>query len=228
MTDNLVVSPNKSSTYQVRSNDFKIGYGDSTQVSGDWFTDDVEIGGMKMKNVSLGLGKAGKDNTGPVADGMLGLSPDNKPTVLDEMFNQGQIKSRTFSVWLNSLDSGTGNLLFGDYDYAKFADEELELVPIMYEDSWTVSFAGLVVDHDGMQESLEMQPIPILLDTGSSFSTLPPSIFDPLKDLLAVVNEEPDNDKSNSWIVPCNMKNRPGQGLFLQFGSTDGPWVNVP
>lgn len=91
---------------------------------GGYITDDLSIGDYKLPGLRIGVAQ----NTGFLA-GQLGLGTSNfndsssedgptvkNSTVLDSMVANGLIKRRAYSLWLNTLDSDKGNIVFGGVD----------------------------------------------------------------------------------------------------------------
>lgn len=130
-------SSSKSSTYKNLNSVFNITYVDESHAIGSYFTDSMAIGTSTavVNNVQMGLGT---DIT--FAPGILGLgfasnqaASTQYPTLVDQMYSQGKINSRAFSVWLNDLQANTGSLVFGGVDTAKYREPLLAVA--MLQDS---------------------------------------------------------------------------------------------
>jgi hypothetical protein len=161
---------------------------------------------------------------GPVADDVrVNNRTEPYKSILEVMVNASLISSESFSMWLNALDADEGNILFGGYDTAKFYEDRLNMLEMQTLcDYYTVALAGVMLDADSQQYDLQINdPFPVILDSGSTISSLPSSIFEPLADYLYATAYE------GLFIVPCSLANRTGS-LWFQFGSTDAPWVTVP
>lgn len=169
---------------------------------------------------------------GPSSSQVTQNSSGQQPlTILDQMVNQGLIKSHTYSMWLNSPDSGSGNMLFGGYDRAKFEDD-LSIIDIQQpQDTFWVAVTGLVVaDENGEQFDFGIDPTPYILDSGTTLVSMPPDVFGSLAEYLMVeykTEQEQDGNVTEYWVVSCDLQSRQGQ-LYFQFGSEDGPWIAVP
>jgi hypothetical protein len=92
------------------------------EAQGDWFEDVVAIAGQSIPNFTLGIA----DLTSSLSQNILGMgypsggtNPANQSTV-GAMVKAGLIKSASFSVYLNSLASSLGSVLFGGIDTSKF------------------------------------------------------------------------------------------------------------
>jgi len=90
---------------------FSISYQDGSYASGDYFSDDIQIGNVTVKNQWMGVGL---NTTIPV--GIMGLGYDDQeailgqpghstpyPTILDSLQSQGFISTKAYSLWLNDL-----------------------------------------------------------------------------------------------------------------------------
>jgi hypothetical protein len=147
-------------------------------------------------------------------------------TVLDEMIGQDLIKSRTFSIWLDSQSWKIGNILFGGYDTANFKGN-LSFLDIQPPGNrFTVALTGLWLqvadDRSDLATSLTpSKPVPVVLDTGAPDMVLPTDLFEPLAYYFGVTNT------SIGYAVPCPTEDLVGEMSF-QFGGTDGPVIHVP
>lgn len=170
------------------------------------------------KQVSSGL--LGLGTTALEAKAMSG--GETHKTFLDEMKDQGIINSRSFSMWLNTLDSDEGNLLFGGYDTEKYYDElyMLDIQPSP-EDRYLVALANIQLSHGELDYSFDIEPFAVNLDSGCEMTYLPSDTFDALASYFNVTLFE------GSYIVPCSLQEQNGS-LWFQFGATDGNWVQVP
>lgn len=81
---------------------------------GDFFGDDLNMGGIKVKNLTMAVAT----NATAVTSGVLGIGVDTREysamlgnlpygNILDEMLDQGFISSRSYSVWLDGLSKPT-------------------------------------------------------------------------------------------------------------------------
>ncbi|MCJ1421446.1 hypothetical protein MMC32_007810 [Xylographa parallela] len=90
---------------------FMTSYQDGSGTSGDFFTDNIKIGGVSVKNQQMGLTLESNGNS----NGLVGLGFDINeagvsdngaqpyPNLLDTMVNQNLINAMTYSIWLNDL-----------------------------------------------------------------------------------------------------------------------------
>ena len=114
-----------SDTFQVVNQNFDISYVDGSFAKGDYFTDDFNIGGASLTNMTMGLGVSTDIpyglvgvgyalNEAIVSDTRLASSAyDNLPV---QLMKEGLIPTTAYSLWLNDLDASKGQILFGGVD----------------------------------------------------------------------------------------------------------------
>jgi hypothetical protein len=215
-----VYDANSSSTSQYLHSNFHVRYGDGTFANGDVVTDVVQIGGLHVTNLSLGIGYNTTAN--PVWG--IGYSVGDYEHTVDpsylstaaQMAKQGLIKSTAYSIWLNSLYSNTGSLLFGGVDTAKFVGS-LTTVPIVPDADG--SYTRLRVELDsvslGGKEQLGNKTS-VVLDSGSAFSTVPQALFDSINQTLGgLVGYLPSVSQP---VCPCSLSSRTDT-LDFKFGT---------
>jgi len=118
-----IFNPSKSSTWQTSSGStWQIQYGDGSTASGDVGTDNVNLGGIVVKNQAVELAKTLSSSfaSGP-GDGLLGLAwpnintvqPQSVATPVENMISQSDLPSdaQLFTAYLGSVGvaSATGN-----------------------------------------------------------------------------------------------------------------------
>lgn len=146
-----------SSTYKYVSSDFNITYADGSGAAGQYVTDTMHIGGVKIEDFQFGVGEtstsAGKFTYFILyclgysainqinAEGVLGLGymsnevqvdrfgQDAYPNLPRAMVEKDLIKSNAYSLWLNDLEANTGSILFGGVNKAKYLGD-LETLPV--------------------------------------------------------------------------------------------------
>ncbi|KAK1835746.1 aspartic peptidase domain-containing protein, partial [Podospora conica] len=152
-------------------------------------TDYVRIGSATITQQIIGLGQSSKD----AVVGVFGAGPQSSgfdsayPTAIDSLAAQEFIGSRAFSlalkgegvrVWLTC----PGSVIFGGVDTQKYAGQLTKLAVLPGpngEAGWFVKLDGISITKVG-GAATEVYSGPgqtVLLDTGSSLSTLPPAIF---------------------------------------------------
>ncbi|CAJ2499792.1 Uu.00g026450.m01.CDS01 [Anthostomella pinea] len=227
-----------TSKEDVGPGEFDISYVDGSHSKGDYITETFEIGGSTLTNLTMGLGL---DTTIPyglvgvgyalneaivASTGSVGSVYNNLPV---QMRNEGLIKSVAYSLWLNDLDASTGNILFGGIDTDKYHGDLTRIK--IYQDSQSKAFTSFTVAMTSLEASSSSGtdvlssssfPIPVVLDSGTTFSYLP-------QDLAEQVWEEVGasyNAQVGVAVLPCELENAKG---YFSFGlaGTGGPVINI-
>jgi len=182
---------------------FEIQYGDGTQISGKYFTDDLSVGAIRLTNATMALATAGKELY-PI-NAIFGVGYDLNEayaqqagqayfSVVDNMQKQGAINTKAYSLFMNDLSTGSGTVIFGGVDTAKYHGA-LGVLPLLPDFSYALQSAasgapnpGTVVDAfwialTGLAYAnatkaspafpLGQNAIPVLLDSGTSLTYLP-------------------------------------------------------
>jgi len=211
-------NPDNSSTYEQVSDDFDISYVDGEYARGDYGKDVFTLsGGAKVTGLQFGVGL---DTTS--TDGIMGIGFDlnevqvqrlgKEPyrNLVDLMVDQKLIRSRAYSLWLNDLDASTGQVLFGGVDTAKFTGS-LTTLPMdkrqgetqAREFAITLTSVSLTISGKSQALTAKGYASPVLLDTGSTYTYLDPSIAQALSDQ---VGAQP-LDQYGVAVVPCQVRN---------------------
>lgn len=156
---------------------------------------------------------------------------DNKtyPNFVDVLKSENVISTRAYSLWLNDLDSSTGNCLFGGYDTKKFSGNLLT-VPIQPDESsgeltsMTVAWTALGITTKSGSQTITSSSFksPALLDSGTTLSIVPNDIYEALVQFF-----DATVDQAGDAIVQCSLLDNSGS-LDFTFGGSDGPVVKVP
>lgn len=199
---------NSSSTYSYVASDFDISYTDGSNATGDYATDTFVIGGTTVTNLRFGIGYVStceqsilgigyEANEAEVSSGN-GNTYSNLPAMLVE---QGKIASNAYSLWLNDLDSNTGNILFGGVDTEKFHGT-LSTLPILTENGtyleFIITLTGVSI---GSVTITSDQSIPVLLDSGSSITYLPDAITSVIYNQIQTQYDP----EQGAAPVPCSL-----------------------
>ncbi|KAI0170523.1 aspartic peptidase domain-containing protein [Pestalotiopsis sp. NC0098] len=228
-----------SSTYTVvGENEFSISYVDGSSSKGDYFTDDFEIGGISLTNVTMGLGEQTDIAYGLVGVGyaineaIVGTEQsysaayDNLPV---QMQKEGLIATNAYSLWLNDLDASTGSILFGGIDTDKYEGDlsRIDIIPDSSSGRYTsfeVYLTSVTANSSSGSDSLSSSeyPIPVVLDSGTTLSYLPTDLASQLWEEVGAIY----SSDLQSAILPCSMGNSKGQFIF-QFAGTSGPSISV-
>jgi len=220
-------SANGSSTYSYISSDFNISYVDGSGAAGDYVTDTVSLGATTLKSLQIGIGYESTSSEGILGIGYAanevqvarsGKAPyENFPAKLAA---NSMIRSNAYSLWLNDLDTNTGNILFGGVDKAKYVGS-LQTLPIQRRGD---SFAEFLITLTGI--SLDGAPVAqniahaVLLDSGSSLTYLPDTITEAIYQQVDAQYSVEDGIA----FVPCALADK-NSTLDFTFSS---PTIQVP
>ncbi|KAH8675140.1 aspartic peptidase domain-containing protein [Ilyonectria robusta] len=201
-----------------------ITYG-SGSVDIEYAYDFVSIGGARISQQIFGVGTASEILT----VGIMGAGPDlygweaPYPLPIDNLFTQGFINHRAFSLDMRSIESSRGSVIYGGLDTKKYSGH-LEARPIIPASSspdqltryWIYVDGIALTQADGTKDTLSTQPLGVLLDSGYTVSALPSSIFNVLLDKFPTVQPIPG---STLYEVDCSVGELDGTVDFT-FGET--------
>lgn len=216
-----------SSSYHALDEEFIVHYGvpgSQTFAQGTWAKEDVYWGDMAVKDVQFGLATA-QD----VGKGILGLSfkgtegantqYTNFPILLKE---QGLVNKNAYSLYLNSADAASGNIIFGGIDTAKFKGDlrYFDIVNIDDSGNPTDTAVAFFVKFNGITqngESLVSGSYNALLDSGTTLNYAPADIAHAFGSKYGSYNS-----KYDGYVTSCNTQ---GDDFSFEF---DGLLINVP
>jgi hypothetical protein len=230
--------PAKSSsvyTYQPTGG-FSIQYGTpGSNVTGNYIRDAFSVGEASVTNLTM----AYATYAAYVPTGVMGIGFDTNeaiavdstpyPNFIDVLKSQNVISTKAYSLWLNDLESSTGNCLFGGYDTKKFSGNLLT-VPIQPDESsgeltsMTVAWTALGITTNSGSQTITSSSFksPALLDSGTTVSLVPNDIYEALVEFF-----DATLDQAGDAIVQCALLDDSGT-LDFTFGGADGPVVKVP
>ncbi|MCJ1384072.1 hypothetical protein MMC17_007188 [Xylographa soralifera] len=117
----MTVDPTMSTSFvTISDGTFITAFEDGSGTSGDFFTDNIKIGGVTVKTQQMGLTL---ESTSNAHNGLVGLGFDLSeagvsfngtqpyPNLVDTMVNQSLINAMTYSIWLNDLSKLLPRLL---------------------------------------------------------------------------------------------------------------------
>ncbi|OAG36152.1 hypothetical protein AYO21_09692 [Fonsecaea monophora] len=214
-----IFDPSESSTdvYDENLGAFSASYFDGTSASGYYVDDTVGLGSATVTGVTFAVATSAAGTTrGIMGIGLAGLeaSAVKYPELLDDLEAQGLIDRRSYSIYLDDLEAGSGFILFGAVDGSKYAGSLVTLPMIPYTDSaprlqveWTYLSA---TTSDGSTTHLTQSGFsyPVALDTGYTTSVLPVDLFNELATYFSVYT-----DSNGNYLVPCEMPSG-----FFSFG----------
>ncbi|GAV54356.1 hypothetical protein ZYGR_0AL00880 [Zygosaccharomyces rouxii] len=223
--------PSSSSSF--KKNDtvdgFSIQYGDNSYAAGYWATDDLRVGDITVKDMTIAVA----DDTNS-SDAVFGISYrglessifsndlqdpheyENFPYLLKD---QGIVKRNAYSLYLNAPGASDGSVLFGGVDHNKYSGN-LYTVPVLENeggpDPWqrfVVAVRGVGVKGNQEQTTLTTTPFVGLLDSGTTAVYLP----EPVADMIAKAygGSFDDDPEVLAYIIQC-----PGndEKLVFNFG----------
>jgi hypothetical protein len=158
---------------------------------GDYATETFEIGNAKVTSQEFGVGVEATSTEGVMGVGYRSNEAivavpgaGTYPNLVDTMVSEGLIASRTYSLYLDDIDDSLGNILFGGVDTDKFSGT-LSTFPINTDSTgvasqFVITLTGLSVTAPGSSASgvgsSSLYPLSVLLDSGSSYMSLPSSM----------------------------------------------------
>ncbi|KAI1647040.1 acid protease [Daldinia loculata] len=221
----------------VGQSEFSISYVDGSHSKGDYIAETFGIGDVTLTNLTMGLGvntdiPYGLVGVGYVASEAIVGSTRSTSSTYDnlpvKMQKEGLIATNAYSLWLNDLDASTGSILFGGIDTEKYQGDLTRIN--IYKDSRSGVFSSFTVALTSVQasspsgtDSLSSEfPIPVVLDSGTTFSYLPTDLAEQIwQEVGASYYAE-----VNLSLLPCSMGNSQGHFSF-GFGGSGGPAINV-
>ncbi len=192
-------SPSSSSSSQNLNSPFSIEYGDGTTSQGTWYKDTIGFGGISITKQQFA------DVTSTSVDqGILGIgyktheaegNYDNVPVTLK---NQGIISKNAYSLYLNSRQATSGQIIFGGVDNAKYSGALIAL-PVTSDNELrihlnTVKVAGQSINAD----------VDVLLDSGTTITYLQQGVAD---QVISAFNGQETYDANGNlfYLVDCNL-----------------------
>jgi len=177
-----------------------------------------------MKSVRFGVAT---DST-ELNEGILGLGFGNSKNLhynnfVDELAAQNITNTKAFSVALGSANANNGGvMIFGGVDTKKYAGRlaSLPIMPPLAREKgvyrYWVQLDSVGLSTPGSRHTYDGSASPIVLDSGSSLSYLPPSI---VKQLAADLQGN-YNHTVGLYFVPCERANSSGSVDFTFSGNT--------
>jgi hypothetical protein len=237
----LIDDPTKSSTYQdIIPDGLEIYQGDvipeanTVAILGGYFTDSFSIGGAQLKNFQMGLANSSSNDT--LYYGVLGLGPSNDespvankpnyPNFMDQLVSQSLISTRTYSLYLNDLNSTTGSMIFGGIDTKKFSGT----LGVQTTPNGLLDMVGLTfVDNTGITHPFtNSTSLTAALYTSGILSYAPAGVVD---SLISYFGAFDDRNNSGVVFVDCATRTKYAGAYFtFIFGilNEGGPVINVP
>ncbi|KAF3905310.1 Barrierpepsin [Dactylellina cionopaga] len=210
---------NASSTYRYISSDLDVLYLSGENATGDYASDTVTIGNAALSSFQFGI----MYNT-TVADNVFGVGfvenefgtffdpPRTYPNLPVALVSGGYIPSRTFSLYLNDIQDGSGGtILFGGIDTQKYCGLLSKLPMLPYPGFPQLGIIAFYVDLEGVSGTRNGAPVkfpagnaslgPAVLDSGTSITVLPDALANQIFALVGA-SFEPGDDLPT---IPCNI-----------------------
>jgi len=213
--------PKDSSTFVEKiPNAFNITYADGSGVTGDFFADNLEIAGVTVTALEMGLATAGRD----ISTGIMGISfvtqeaeyaEDPYPNIIVEMVSQGLIGAPIYSLWLDDLAADSGTVLFGGYDKSKYQGT-LAVLPINPVDgvyiAMLVEWTSLSLTDSKGTYSVSPSGYKniTILDSGTALTYIPTSFFTPLAKYFGVEAAHTSNGDFSYFAIDCRWATAEG------------------
>ncbi|KAF2970886.1 hypothetical protein GQX73_g2636 [Xylaria multiplex] len=223
--------PTDSSTYEIVDRDaFEISYLDGSGAEGDYIKDTFHIANTSIEALQVGLAENSTINSGLLGIGFNTnvAAAEPYPNIVDLFVEQDLIDTQAYSLYLDDLRAETGTILFGGIDTRKFIGQ-LKSVDILIDErsrtysSFTVSLDSLNVGSSS--DDLLTQEIPVILDSGTTLTYLPPRVA---RQIYAEYEAVDDTADTGLVYANCELLSEEDKTLNFHFGGNDGPVIKVP
>ena len=192
--------PGRSSSQIHLDSGWGLHYSDDTTISGDLYTDIVYFAAQGLKDVEFlvvdqvlvrteDLWKNGIFGMGYANAQLPGSYQESHPSIFDLLIQKELIKTRAFSMWVDTKTSG--HILFGGIDREKYIGDlaTLPVVPKGTTRSFHVTLKKLGFSRGGKKVSLPSDnapPAQVLLDSGTSGILLPTAMLQGLRQIMKI------------------------------------------
>ncbi|TDZ25073.1 putative aspartic-type endopeptidase OPSB [Colletotrichum orbiculare MAFF 240422] len=238
---------NASSTYVNPGSESFSASRDAGYGSGEVMSETLDVGGVRLPKITLGLADTADSNVGVLGLGFnasayassSSYGTNSLPTVPDRLLQDGEIGSTAYSVWFDDEVAQSGTVLLGAVDKSAF-EGPLIRFPISSEySSSTTDFQTILFSVNG-SKSVTDAFTPLGNQTASSSSyaysrsrtvRLSPDVVasylpdDIARDIYALVGAVSDTSNYQA-IVPCSANTSTAR-LALQLHGADGPVLAV-
>ncbi|SCU86446.1 LANO_0C08020g1_1 [Lachancea nothofagi CBS 11611] len=208
-----------SSSFESNDTSFYIVYGDNTYALGTWGSDKVTLQNLEIPRVNFAVANESTSEFGVMGIGMeelestyaLASSAADRHTYVNfpsALKAQGDIHSKAFSLFLDTLDAKHGSILFGAIDHSKYSGT-LYTVPIIntYKSKgyanpirFEITMQGMGLYANKTSTTFTNSKIPVVLDSGSTISYLP----DTLVTAVAKKLKASYSSSSSAYIFSCS------------------------
>lgn len=215
---------------------FSILYGDGTSAQGFWGHDQVQFHNHTVPDVSFALVNQTDSTFGVFGIGLAGLettysSNSNNPYMYENfpirLKRTGVIHKNVYSLYLNKQSELSGSVLFGAVDHAKYSGT-LQKVPIynIYKGYYRnpirldVILNSITLSGSTQNVTVTSVSVPALLDSGTTFTYLPSSIFSSFMSTLGATY----SSAAQLYRVSCDYYSLSAHAIF----NFSGIQISVP
>jgi len=192
----------KSGTYQKNGQSFTLPYGSGT-CSGFLSQDQVVFGGVPIKGCTFGevSNEPGEVWVESPFDGILGMAfpgiaVDKVTPPFDMLMQQHSLPKGEFAFFLQSGGKAGSTLTLGGVD-SRFYSGDFTYVPLSLAQKlaqyWLIKGSDIKVGGQSAKVCSWLAGCPLVVDTGTSILTGPPSSVGPLLKLVGNVSEDCSN-----------------------------------
>ncbi|TVY31617.1 putative aspartic-type endopeptidase, partial [Lachnellula occidentalis] len=236
-----------SSTYKVdKEGGFNISYVDKSGASGDYIWDDFQIDGATIKTLEMGLANKTTIGTGIIgigysmneaSDSSNSAAPFLYPSIIENLFSQGLIARKAYSLYLNDLDASTGSIIFGGIDADKYHGDlfQMPVVPSHFQNGSSVYLdLGVALTSFGITgqygNTLNLTSTGFnevgILDSGTTETYLPTSLVAKMYKGIGAID---DSNRTGNVYIDCDIKKQsPDLTINYGFGGPSGLSIAIP
>ncbi|KAG2747955.1 acid protease [Suillus brevipes Sb2] len=183
---------------------FVVKYGNRTEMSGDEYTDEVELAGYKAINQTLGAADTYYPDftTSDMPDGLAGfafqeISSYGATPLFQTLLDSNDLHQNVFGVSL-SKQKDKSELRVGGSNPSMYQPDTLTIVPVTVKGYWQIQLDGL--SRNGEDMMVPTGKAQAIVDTGTAFIVTKPEnamkYYDDIKGARAV---------DDIWTVPCDI-----------------------
>lgn len=243
------VNSAKSSSFKVvRADEFDIQYLDQSGATGDYISDNFQIGGATIKALEMGLAYNATIGTGLIgigytrneaSDSSHNGVPFTYPSILDSMVSQGLIARKAYSLYLNDLEASTGSIIFGGLDADKYHGDLLQ-IPVtgtklrngtsIYAELGVALTSFGITGQQGNIVNLTTASFAdvVILDSGTTITYLPSNLVAQLYRKVGAVDDTSPSGSGMVYIDCAIRQNSPALTFNYGFGGASGLTISVP
>ena len=197
---------------------FKVAYGGGRTAIGDFCSDVFIIGNRKVPGADFALVTRSNFNYNLLGLGYPYQGYNGYSNFAQSMVNSGLIKTTAYSLWLNSLNSASGSIIFGGFDKGKYSGN-LETLPVQKDagryDQFYVMLEGISATVNGKSvPSVKADKFAVVIDSGYTYTYLPLYLAQPIWRAAGIRDFHEENV---SPLISCDT--RKNFALFFSFGS---------